>query len=86
MTGILPAFDPFQSIRRTLVAPWRGGCVAHVNGAGCNPGAADDVPVMPFAGDVTSSPSADTKDAVYAANFSHDDESATPGRLPGTVR
>ncbi len=35
---------------------------------------------MPFVGDVTSSPSADTKDAVYASNFSHADEKATPGR------
>ncbi|MET9494031.1 GH92 family glycosyl hydrolase [Streptomyces sp. NPDC006552] len=58
----------------------RGLSLTHVNGAGCNPGAAGDVPIMPFAGDVTSSPSADTKDAVYAAGFSHDDERAVPGR------
>ncbi|WP_406413922.1 GH92 family glycosyl hydrolase [Streptomyces halstedii] len=58
----------------------RGLSLTHVNGAGCNPGAAGDVPVMPFVGDVTSSPSADTKDAVYAADFSHDDERAVPGR------
>jgi predicted alpha-1,2-mannosidase len=58
----------------------RGLSLTHVNGAGCNPGAAGDVPIMPFVGDVTSSPSADTKDAVYAANFSHADEKATPGR------
>ena len=58
----------------------RGLSLTHVNGAGCNPGAAGDVPVMPFVGDVTSSPSADTKDAVYAADFSHADEKAVPGR------
>jgi predicted alpha-1,2-mannosidase len=58
----------------------RGLSLTHVNGAGCHPGAAGDVPIMPFVGDVTSSPSADTKDAVYAADFSHADETATPGR------
>ncbi|MER5449703.1 GH92 family glycosyl hydrolase [Streptomyces sp. NPDC002766] len=58
----------------------RGLSLTHVNGAGCNPGAAGDVPIMPFVGDVTSSPSADTKDAVYAADFTHADEKATPGR------
>ncbi|MCT9077450.1 GH92 family glycosyl hydrolase [Streptomyces fulvoviolaceus] len=58
----------------------RGLSLTHVNGAGCNPGAAGDVPIMPFVGDVTSSPSADTKDAVYAADFSHADEKAVPGR------
>ncbi|WP_405783283.1 GH92 family glycosyl hydrolase [Streptomyces sp. NBC_00859] len=58
----------------------RGLSLTHVNGAGCAPGAAGDVPVMPFVGDVTSSPSADTKDAVYASGFKHENESATPGR------
>ncbi|MFJ9780626.1 GH92 family glycosyl hydrolase [Amycolatopsis sp. NPDC101161] len=58
----------------------RGFSLTHVNGAGCNPGAAGDVPILPFAGDVTSSPTADTTDAVYASNFSHADEAATPGR------
>ncbi|MFF5006319.1 GH92 family glycosyl hydrolase [Streptomyces phaeochromogenes] len=58
----------------------RGLSLTHVNGAGCNPGAAGDVPIMPFVGDVTSSPSADTTDSVYAANFSHADERAVPGR------
>ncbi|MCX5138537.1 MULTISPECIES: GH92 family glycosyl hydrolase [unclassified Streptomyces] len=58
----------------------RGLSLTHVNGAGCDPGAAGDIPVMPFVGDITSSPSADTKDAVYAADFSHDDERAVPGR------
>ncbi len=58
----------------------RGFALTHVNGAGCNPGAAGDVPILPFVGDVTSSPTADTADAVYASNFSHADEAATPGR------
>ncbi|MEK8142083.1 glycoside hydrolase domain-containing protein [Streptomyces sp. M10(2022)] len=58
----------------------RGLSLTHVNGAGCNPGAAGDVPIMPFVGDITSSPSADSKDAVYAADFSHDNERAVPGR------
>jgi predicted alpha-1,2-mannosidase len=58
----------------------RGLSLTHVNGAGCHPGAAGDVPIMPFVGDVTSSPTADTRDAVYAAGFSHANEKATPGR------
>ncbi|UIX28799.1 GH92 family glycosyl hydrolase [Streptomyces sp. GQFP] len=58
----------------------RGLSLTHVNGAGCNPGAAGDVPIMPFVGDVTSSPSADTRDAVYASDFSHAEEKAVPGR------
>ncbi|MFD5877063.1 GH92 family glycosyl hydrolase [Streptomyces sp. NPDC060322] len=62
------------------VTRMRGLSLTHVNGAGCNPGAAGDVPIMPFVGDVTTSPSADSKDAVYASGFSHDDERAVPGR------
>ncbi|MZD10456.1 glycoside hydrolase family 92 protein [Streptomyces sp. SID5785] len=58
----------------------RGFSLTHVNGAGCHPGAAGDVPVMPFAGVVDSSPTADTKDAKYAAGFSHADEKAEAGR------
>lgn len=58
----------------------RGLSLTHVNGAGCHPGAAGDIPIMPLARDVTSSPTADTKDEIYAEDFSHDDEKATPGR------
>ncbi|MFJ1745719.1 GH92 family glycosyl hydrolase [Streptomyces sp. NPDC088116] len=58
----------------------RGFSLTHVNGAGCHPGAAGDVPIMPFVGEVDSSPSADTKDQKYAANFSHANEKAEPGR------
>ncbi|MEU8707770.1 GH92 family glycosyl hydrolase [Streptomyces sp. NPDC048565] len=62
------------------VTRMRGLSLTHVNGAGCDPGAAGDVPIMPIVGDITSSPSADTKDAVYASDFSHDDERAVAGR------
>ena len=58
----------------------RGFALTHVNGAGCYPGAAGDVPIFPHVGEVTSSPTADTKDAVYASDFSHADEVAQPGR------
>ncbi|MFI6739056.1 GH92 family glycosyl hydrolase [Nonomuraea sp. NPDC050451] len=63
----------------------RGFALTHVNGAGCHPGAAGDVPIMPFAGQVTSSPTADTTDAIYASTFSHDKESARPGRYTVTL-
>lgn len=58
----------------------RGFSLTHVNGAGCNPGAAGDIPIMPWLGKVTTSPSADTTDAIYASNFSHSNEKAAPGR------
>ncbi|WP_250182230.1 GH92 family glycosyl hydrolase [Aeromicrobium fastidiosum] len=58
----------------------RGFALTHVNGAGCHPGAAGDVPIFPHVGAVTSSPTADTTDATYASDFSHDDEVAKPGR------
>jgi predicted alpha-1,2-mannosidase len=58
----------------------RGFALTHVNGAGCHPGAAGDVPIFPHVGAVTSSPTADTKDATFASSFSHADEKARPGR------
>ncbi|MER7282499.1 GH92 family glycosyl hydrolase [Dactylosporangium sp. NPDC000244] len=58
----------------------RGLSLTHLNGAGCNPGAAGDVPILPFSSTVDSSPSADSTDAKFATNFSHADESARPGR------
>ncbi|XVQ09815.1 GH92 family glycosyl hydrolase [Spirillospora sp. CA-255316] len=63
----------------------RGFSLTHVNGAGCNPGAAGDVPILPFAGTVDSSPTADTTDAKYASGFSHQDERAVPGRYTVTL-
>ncbi|MDX6263081.1 MAG: hypothetical protein QOH84_4769, partial [Kribbellaceae bacterium] len=58
----------------------RGFALTHVSGAGCNPGAAGDIPIMPYVGTVDTSPTADTKDAKYASDFSHADETAKPGR------
>src|SRR5512142_1111796 len=63
----------------------RGLSLTHVNGAGCAPGAAGDVPIMPFAGTVDSSPTADTTDAKYSATYSHTAETATPGRYTVTL-
>ncbi|GIE89965.1 GH92 family glycosyl hydrolase [Actinoplanes regularis] len=58
----------------------RGFSLTHLNGAGCSPGAAGDVPIMPFVGEVNSSPTADTRDQRYVSTFSHADEAASPGR------
>jgi predicted alpha-1,2-mannosidase len=63
----------------------RGFSLTHVNGAGCAPGAAGDVPIMPYAGTVDTSPSADTRDAKYSATYSHANETAGPGRYSVTL-
>jgi predicted alpha-1,2-mannosidase len=63
----------------------RGFSLTHVNGAGCHPGAAGDVPIMPYVGAVDTSPTADTKDEKYAATFSHANETAVPGRYTVTL-
>ncbi|SEK75398.1 GH92 family glycosyl hydrolase [Nonomuraea pusilla] len=63
----------------------RGFSLTHVNGTGCHPGAAGDVPIMPFTGEITTSPTADTRDLIYASDFSHDQEKATPGRYTVTL-
>ena len=57
----------------------RGFSLTHLNGTGCTPGASGDIPIMPFTGDVLSSPSADSTDQVFASDFSHADETAEPG-------
>ncbi|MGP3985120.1 GH92 family glycosyl hydrolase [Streptomyces sp. KR80] len=57
----------------------RGFSLTHMSGTGCA-GGSGDIPFFPHAGEVTTSPAADTKDEVYAANFSHSDETAEPGR------
>ncbi|MEV6235303.1 GH92 family glycosyl hydrolase [Lentzea sp. NPDC051838] len=57
----------------------RGFGLTHLNGTGCTPGASGDIPIMPFAGDVTSSPSKDSTDQIFATNFKHTNESAEPG-------
>ncbi|MCT9076008.1 GH92 family glycosyl hydrolase [Streptomyces fulvoviolaceus] len=56
----------------------RGFSLTHMSGTGCG-GGSGDIPFFPYAGEVTSSPASDTKDAVYAADFSHADETAEPG-------
>ncbi|MGC4746649.1 GH92 family glycosyl hydrolase [Micromonospora sp. DT201] len=56
----------------------RGFSLTHLNGVGCN-GGAGDIPIMPYVGDVTSSPSVDTSDATYASDFSHENETARAG-------
>jgi predicted alpha-1,2-mannosidase len=56
----------------------RGFSLTHLNGVGCS-GANGDIPIMPYVGDVDSSPSADTKDAKYASTFSHANETAQAG-------
>ncbi|MEU4244203.1 glycoside hydrolase domain-containing protein [Actinoplanes sp. NPDC026619] len=63
----------------------RGFSLTHVNGAGCAPGAAGDVPILPYAGAVDSSPTADIKDTKYIGTYSHANESATPGRYTVTL-
>ncbi|MYX43067.1 glycoside hydrolase family 92 protein, partial [Streptomyces sp. SID89] len=50
----------------------RGFSLVHLSGVGC--GLGGDLPVLPTTGDVTQ-----TDYAKYAAGFSHDDESASPG-------
>ncbi|MEU6665337.1 GH92 family glycosyl hydrolase [Streptomyces sp. NPDC046727] len=56
----------------------RGFSLTHMSGTGCA-GGSGDIPFFPYAGEVTSSPASDTKDAVYASDFRHTDESAEPG-------
>ncbi|AOR31517.1 alpha-mannosidase [Streptomyces fodineus] len=56
----------------------RGFSLTHMSGTGCA-GGSGDIPFFPYAGEVTSSPASDTGDAVYAAGFTHADETAEPG-------
>ncbi len=56
----------------------RGFSLTHMSGTGCA-GGSGDIPFFPYAGEVSSSPASDTKDAVYASDFSHADEKAEPG-------
>ncbi len=56
----------------------RGLSLTHLSGVGCS-GANGDIPIMPYVGNVTSSPSADATDAIYASTFSHANEAASPG-------
>ncbi|MDE3156810.1 MAG: glycoside hydrolase family 92 protein, partial [Acidobacteriota bacterium] len=56
----------------------RGFSLTHLSGTGCR-GASGDVPILPLAGPVTTSPSADATDRVYASRFAHANEQASPG-------
>jgi predicted alpha-1,2-mannosidase len=53
----------------------RGFSLTHLSGAGCD--GDEDLPFMPYAGQVTTSPATDP--AHYLDGFSHADESATAG-------
>ena len=63
----------------------RGFSVTHLSGTGCR-GVSGDIPFMPYAGDVTTSPSLDTKNALYASDFTHADERAEAGAYAVTLR
>lgn len=54
----------------------RGFSLTHLSGAGCT--IYQDIPFLPFAGDVTTSPATDA--ARYQATFDHANEQASPGR------
>ncbi len=56
----------------------RGFSLTHLSGTGCR-GASGDVPFMPLAGAVTTSPAADASDRVYAGRFGHANETALAG-------
>jgi putative alpha-1,2-mannosidase len=56
----------------------RGFSLTHLMGTGCA-GASGDIPFMPYVGTVSSSPSDDAENAVYASGFSHSDETAQAG-------
>jgi predicted alpha-1,2-mannosidase len=56
----------------------RGFSLTHLSGPGCA-GASGDIPIMPVTVAVTTSPSLDSKDERYAADFSHADEQARAG-------
>ena len=56
----------------------RGFSLTHLSGTGCR-GASGDIPFFPHAGEVATSPSTDAKNAIYASDFAHEEESATAG-------
>lgn len=55
-----------------------GFSLTHLMGTGCA-GASGDVPLMPFVGEVTSSPAEDLSAEVYGSTFAHQDEVAKAG-------
>jgi predicted alpha-1,2-mannosidase len=54
----------------------KGFSLTHLSGAGCS--TYEDIPIMPFVGEVTTSPAADP--ARYLSKFSHANESVAPGK------
>lgn len=69
-----PAPGGYQYTATTI----RGFSLTHLSGVGCS-GANGDIPIMPYVGQVDTSPTADTTDAKYASTFSHANEQAEPG-------
>ncbi|WP_082404552.1 GH92 family glycosyl hydrolase [Saccharothrix sp. NRRL B-16348] len=53
----------------------RGFSLTHLSGAGCS--TYQDIPIMPFTGEVTTSPATDPDR--YVSTFSHGNEAASPG-------
>jgi predicted alpha-1,2-mannosidase len=56
----------------------RGFSLTHLSGTGCR-GASGDIPFMPIATAVATSPAADAKNTIYGADFDHANETATAG-------
>jgi predicted alpha-1,2-mannosidase len=56
----------------------RGFSLTHLSGTGCR-GASGDVPLLPYLGEILTSPSADTADRTYAVGFDHANETASAG-------
>lgn len=55
-----------------------GFSLTHLMGTGCA-GASGDIPFMPYAGEITTSPAEDTGSEKYGSTFSHDHETAQAG-------
>ena len=55
-----------------------GFSLTHLMGTGCA-GAGGDIPFMPYAGEVTSSPADDASAEIYGSTFSHENETAQAG-------
>jgi predicted alpha-1,2-mannosidase len=56
----------------------RGFSLTHLSGTGCR-GASGDVPFLPYAGEVKSSPQADVEDRTFVDRFAHANETAAAG-------
>ena len=55
-----------------------GFSLTHLMGTGCA-GASGDIPFMPYAGEITTSPAEDSGAEIYGSTFSHDHETAQAG-------